>query len=299
MTKTNNDYTRRDFIKSTGAAAIGVAAMGVPAFTQEIESKYLAKVVLVRNKNAVSGKGKIDGDIIQQMLDEAIINLCGKKDITACWKEIIMPDDIVGIKSNEWKYIPTSSQVEKAIKRRVMDAGVPKKNIGIDDRGVLGHHIFKKATALINARPMRTHAWAGVGSLIKNYIMFVEKPEDYHGNSCADLAKLWDLPIVKGKTRLNVLVMLTPQFFTAGPHHFDKEFIWNYGGMIVGFDPVACDSVGLKIIQAKRKLYYGDDRPIKPIAHHIKFADTRHKLGASDMNKIDLIKLGWDEDWLI
>ncbi len=77
MTKMINNLTRRDFIKSTGAAAIGVATLGVPAFTQEVESKYLAKVVLVRNKNAVSGKGKIDGDIIQQMLDQAILNLCG------------------------------------------------------------------------------------------------------------------------------------------------------------------------------------------------------------------------------
>jgi hypothetical protein len=60
------------------------------------------------------------------------------------------------------------------------------------------------ATALINARPMRSHHWAGVGSLIKNYIMFIPEPISIHPDSCADLASIWDLPVVKGKTRLKV-----------------------------------------------------------------------------------------------
>lgn len=298
MNKKHDRITRRDFIKSTSAAAIGVATLGLPAFSAEGETKYKSKVILIRNKDAVNREGNISGDIIQQMLDEAVVKLFGNDDVTACWKQIVSPRDFVGIKSNVWKFIPTTSQVENAIKNRVMDAGVPEENIGIDDRSVLANPIFKKATALINARPMRTHAWSGVGSLLKNYITFVNPP-DYHYNSCADLGAIWHLPMVKDKTRLNVLVMLTPQFHTAGPHHFDKEFVWNYGGLIVGTDPVACDAVGLKIIQAKRKSYYGDDRPIKPIAHHIQFADTRHNLGTSDMNKIDLVKLGWDEGWLI
>ncbi|MFH2035206.1 MAG: DUF362 domain-containing protein [Candidatus Zixiibacteriota bacterium] len=299
MSKIFKRITRRNFIKSAGVATIGIATVGIPSLADEIVSNYKTKVILIRNENVVGDKGKINGDIVQQMLDEAIIKLIGKKDIVSCWKEMIVPEDIVGIKTNEWANLPTTTEVEQAIKKRVMDAGVSEKNIGIDDRGVLNNPIFKNSTALINARPMRTHSWSGVGSLIKNYIMFDPNPPKYHANSCASLAEVWDLPIVKGKTRLNVLVMFTPQFNTIGPHHFDKEFTWNYGGLIVGFDPVACDTVGLKIIQEKRKLYFGDDRPIKPIAHHIQIADTQYKLGTSDMDKIELIKLGWDKDWLI
>jgi hypothetical protein len=164
---------------------------------------------------------------------------------------------------------------------------------------VIGDPIFEEATALINTRPMRTHAWSGVGSLIKNYIMFVPYPQNYHGNSCAYLGAVWTVPLTKNKTRLNILVMLTPQFNTAGPHHFDSEFTWNYGGLLVSTDPVAADTLGLKILQAKRQLYYGEDNPIKPAAHHIAFADTKYNLGTSDMNKIDLIRLGWEEDVLI
>ena len=45
---------------------------------------------------------------------------------------------------------------------------------------------------------------------------------------CADLASIWDLPVVKGKTRLNVLVMFTPQFHSFGPHSFNPKYVWKY-----------------------------------------------------------------------
>lgn len=96
-----------------------------------------------------------------------------------------------------------------------------------------------------------------------------------------------------------MLVMLTPLFHGIGPHHFDREFVWPYKGLLVGTDPVAIDSVGVRILQAKRLVYFGEERPLKPPAHHVKFADIRHKLGISDPARIDLIKLGWTKDILI
>ncbi len=299
MSKKNDLITRRDFVKGAGCAALGMA-IGLPVLAQEVVPELTkSRVVLVRDKGAVASNGKINGEVIQRMLDQAVMALLEKKDPVDCWKALIKPDDVVGIKSNEWRHLPTTTQVEQAIKKRVMDAGVPEKNISIDDRGVLRNPIFQKATALINARPMRTHAWSGVGSLIKNYIMFDPNPPNYHDNACAPLGKLWELPIVKGKTRLNVLVLLTPLFYGVGPHHFDKTYTWVYGGLAIGTDPVAVDSVGLRLFQAKRKEYFGRERPIKPAAHHIAFADTRYHLGASDPSKIDLVKLGWEEGVLI
>ncbi len=299
MSKKNDLITRRDFVKGASCAALGMA-IGLPVLAQEVVPESpKSRVVLVRDKDAVASNGKINGEVIQRMLDQAVTALLDKKDPVECWKVLIKPDDIVGIKSNEWHYLPTTTQVEQAIKKRVMDAGVSEKNIGIDDRGVLGNPIFQKATALINARPMRTHAWSGVGSLIKNYIMFDPNPPNYHDNACAPLGKLWELPIVKGKTRLNVLVLLTPLFYGVGPHHFDKTYTWAYQGLAVGTDPVAVDSVGLLLFQAKRKEYFGRERPIKPAAHHIAFADTRYHLGTSDPSKIELFKLGWEEGVLI
>ena len=299
MNNKKQTITRRDFVKGVSGAAVGVA-LGLPVMAEEIiAGGEKSRVVLIRDKDAVDAKGNINGEVIQSMLDRAVMKLLDKPDPMECFKSLVKPSDIVGVKTNVWEPLPTTTQVEQAIKRRLLDAGVAEKNIGIDDRGVLNNPIFQKATALINARPMRTHAWAGVGSLVKNYIMFAPNPPDYHDNSCAPLATLWDLPAVKGKTRLNVLVLLTPLFHGVGPHHFDSTFVWTYGGLAVGTDPVAVDSVGLRLFNAKRKVHFGQEKPIKPAAHHIAFADTRYKLGNADPSRIDLIKLGWKEGALI
>jgi hypothetical protein len=137
-----------------------------------------------------------------------------------------------------------------------------------------------------------------MGGCIKNYIIFSPNPPQYHPDSCADLATVWDLPIVKGKTRLNILVLLTPQFYGHGPHGYDPRHVWSYKGLAVSLDPVAVDAVGAHLLKTKRVQFFGEDRPITP-TKHIALADTRHHLGVSDLNKIELIKLGWTKDSLI
>lgn len=294
------NLTRRDFVKTVGCAAVGVV-VGLPVLAEEIAKPTAVKsrVVLIRNQGVVGSDGKINAGLVQLMLDQAVTALFGKEKPVDCWKQIIKPNDIVGIKTNAWRNLPTPREVEQVLQWRILEVGVPADKIAIDDQGVLGNEMFQRTTALINTRPMRTHAWAGVGSLTKNYIMFAANPPDYHDDACAGLAKLWELPMVKGKTRLNVLVMLTPQFHTVGPHHFDRAYVWNYNGLIVSTDPVAADSIGLRIIQQKRRLVFGEERPLQPTAHHIALADTQYHLGNSDMKNIDLVRLGWDGDILI
>jgi len=290
--------TRRDFLKVASVAPLAGAFL--PALKSAAASPtQKVKVVLVRDPNALDAAGTPSAAVIQRMLDDAVMALVGEKDPVRAWQKIIRPDDIVGIKTNGWGKLPTTTQVEQAIKRGVMSAGVPEGMLSIDDRGVLKNAIFQNATALVNARPARTHHWAGMGSCLKNYIMFVPKPSDYHGDTCADLATIWNLPHVKDKTRLNVLVMLTPLFHGIGPSHFSKEYIWEYKGLIVSRDPVAADATGLRVLQAKRRDYFKEDRPLQPTPHHIFLADTRHHLGVSGEDRIELIKLGFDEGILI
>jgi hypothetical protein len=292
--------TRRDFLKGATYAALATSiGLSGEVFGDDALIPKKTRVILVRNKDVIDSQGAIDGKIMGAMLDQAMTALFDREKPSDAWRTIINPDDIVGIKTNVWGPLPTPPSLEQAIKEGVMAAGVEEKNISIDDRGVLNDKVFLNSTALINVRPMRTHHWAGVGSLLKNYIMFVLRPWDYHGNSCADLALLWKLPIVKDKTRLNILVMLTPLFHGVGAHHFDKTYTWAYRGILVGTDPVAVDSVGLRILNAQRKVYFGEEKPIKPPPHHIIFADTKHKLGVSDMRKIELIRLGLQEGALI
>lgn len=283
-------------------AAVGstlfIACGGKKNLTEE-PVRQRATVVLVRDPAVLDSSGQPVFEVVLRMLDQGVTTLMGEKNPVDCWKKILKKDDIVGIKSNVWRFIPTTAQVENAIKKRIMAAGIPENRIGVGDRGILRQEIFKSATALINARPMRSHHWSGVGSLIKNYIMFVPRPTEYHPDSCADLATIWKLPIVKDKTRLNILVMFTPQFHGVGPHNFNPRYVWKYHGIIIGFDPVAVDSTGVRILQAKRKDYFGEMRPLNPPPKHVFLADSRHHLGTADPNKIKLIKLGYEENILI
>jgi hypothetical protein len=186
--------------------------------------------------------------------------------------------------------------VEQALRTRVLEVGVAEDDLGIDDRGVLGNPVFARATALINARPMRTHHWSGVGGLVKNHIMFVPDPYNYHEDACARLGEIWTHPEVAGKTRLNVLVMFTPQFHTVGAHGFSPKHVRKYHGLLVGFDPVAVDTVGVQIIRGMRREHFGEDRPLSPSPGHIAVAGEKYGLGNADPERIDLIKLGYDED---
>ena len=72
-----------------------------------------------------------------------------------------------------------------------------------------------------------------------------------------------------------------------------------FESLIVSQDPVAADAVGLRIIQARRREVFGEDRPLQPTAHHIQLAETVHGLGIADMDRIDLVRLGWDAGALI
>lgn len=291
--------TRREFLKdAASASAAGALCLGLP---QRLSAQTVTKtkVVLVRNKNVLDDLNKPRAKVVEDMLDQAVVALVGEKDPASCWKRLVKPEDVVGVKSNAWRFLPTPSELEAAIKIRLMDAGVAEKNIGIRDRGLLKDKLFRNATALINVRPLRTHHWSGVGSLLKNYIMFVKKPSSYHPDTCADLGAIWKLPLVEGKTRLNILVLFTPLFHGVGPHHFSPKYIWPYRGLIVGRDPVAVDSVGVRILQAKRRKVFGEERPLGPPPKHIFLADTRHHIGTADPAKIELIKLGWKDGILI
>ncbi len=292
--------TRWKFIRDASAATLGGSLLlrsGRPllAATEDSAAKSTSDVILVRNSDVLDADGAPKPEAVLEMLDAAVSRLTGEKEAADGWRTLIKPADVVGIKSNVWPALPTTVAVEQGLTTRVMGAGVVDKDIAVSDRGVLRDPVFQRATALINARPMRSHHWSGVGGLIKNYIMFVPDPYNYHEDACSRLGEIWTDPLVKDKTRLNVLVMFTPQFHCVGPHGFSPRHVWQYHGLLVGFDPVAVDTIGLKIIQGIRNEYFGEERPLSPSAKHIAVADTKYHLGTSEPGRITLVKLGYDE----
>ena len=144
---------------------------------------------------------------------------------------------------------------------------------------------------------LKAHWLTGIGTVIKNYILYSGAPRNYHDQNSAKLGEIWNLPQVKGKTRLVLVDALYP-ICDKGPQ-VDPRYRWPYNGLIAGTDPVAVETVCLKIIQAKRDELRGEPWPITPPPICVEAADKVYKLGTSDMNSIKVEAVGWAEDLLV
>ncbi|MBI5527493.1 MAG: DUF362 domain-containing protein [Deltaproteobacteria bacterium] len=307
MSSIRRTISRRDFVQGAAAfALLGLSStcrsrdqVPTPPEKKTRELPARSRVVLIRDENVVNSGRKVDPPIVSEMLDRGVCALTGRPDQAAAWGSLISPADIVGIKSNAWRFLPTPAEIEQILLKRVRSAGVPAGRANVDDRGILGNPVFERATCLVNVRPLRTHHWAGIGGCIKNYIMFSDNPPAWHDDSCANLAGVWDLPVCRDKTRLNILVMLTPLFHGKGPHHFNASYVWDYRGLILSADPVAADATGLRILLAKRKAHFGKEEPLYVPPKHVEVAETRYHLGLADPARIDVVKIGWAQDRFI
>jgi hypothetical protein len=293
MNRDSRTLNRRGFLQGSALAFLG-ASLGLRG--QAAKPGKRAKVVLIRDPKVLLPDGKVDVAVMARMLDEAICALLGTKTAEEAWKKLFNPKDKAGIKSNVYTYLRTPVEVEQLLKKRIAACGIPDSAIPVTDREA--RTLLADRTALVNVRPVRTHHWSGIGGCLKNPIMFVETPSDYHEDSCSPLGAIWLLPILKGKVRLNILLALRPLFYGRGPHAFDPRFQWNYAGLFMSTDPVAVDALGAELLRLKRIQHFGEDRPVTP-TKHIQVADTKYGLGVSDLSRIDLIKLGSKEDLLL
>jgi len=297
MNRHSSGFTRRHLLQMSTGAAVGGFLDGPPSAGAD-DAKH-SRVVLVRDPEVVGDDDALRPEILARMVDDGVTALLEESSPAAAWQQLVGADDVVGIKSNAWARLRTPPELEAALANRVRKAGVAHDAVAVDDRGVLTNPVFQNATALINVRPMRIHHWSGLGTCLKNYIMFVKRPSEYHGNACESLGSIWRLPHLEGKTRLNILLLLTPLFHGVGPHAYSARYTWRYNGLLVGTDPVAVDATGARIIQAKRNDFFGDARPISPGLQHIVAGEATYRLGVADPTRIRIIRKGFMEDALI
>lgn len=117
--------------------------------------------------------------------------------------------------------------------------------------GRLSKILTQRITALVNIPILKDHAFAGITLAMKNHYGSHHNPFNHHGGNCVAAADLNTLAPIREKTRLIVGDLLRPQC-NAGPMA-RAQFQWDFGGIMVGTDPVAFDTVGLQILEARRK----------------------------------------------
>jgi len=250
-------------------------------------------VTVVRDKDAMDANNTVNTEVLKIMLDETLIKFTGQTIAKDAWLSLVKPDDTIGLVPTP-HLNPTHQEVVDAVKRSLIEAGIPEKKI-LGAQG--GPDKPKACTALIGLPGLKAHWLTGIGTVMKLYILYSGSARSYHDENSAKLGEIWNYPFVKGKTRLVLVDALHP-LCDKGPQP-DPRYKWPYNGLIAGIDPVAVETVCLRIIMEKRKAMRGEDWPLSPPPLCVEAADKVYGLGTSDWNNIKVEHYGWDQDLLL
>ena len=156
----------------------------------------------------------------------------------------------------------------------------------------LSNILVRHCTAVINVPIIKDHGIVGITNALKNFFGAIHNPNKYHsylGNPY--IADVNLLPEIRNKVRLTICDALTAQY-EGGPPYM-PQWSWQYNGIVVGTDMVAIDTVAWKIIEAKRtEMGFPTLKAVGREPSYIATAaDSEHRLGTNDWNKIQLVKI--------
>jgi hypothetical protein len=285
--------TRRDFVRGTLAAAIGASTAGVALGAAQPRPKRQARVTIVRDEKATDARRTVDRQVLRAMLATTLTGVTGQKTLADAWRSLVTPRDVVGLVPTD-HLNPTHQELIDVVRETLGEAGVPADRIVIAQGGP---ERAASATALIALPALKAHWLTGIGTVMKNYIVFSGRPSAYHDAGSAKLGEIWLRPEVKGKTKLVLVDALRP-LCDKGPQP-DPRYMWDYKGLIAGTDPVATEAVCLKIIGAKRDALRREPWPLSPPPLCVAAADNVYGLGTSRLDEIAIDARGWTADLLI
>ena len=289
-------------------------------------------VVEVKNPSVHSEGQRIRQDVVQKMVFDAVRRLSGEANDRAAWRKYFTHEDVVGIKVNclFGRGASTHPEVVMAIVEGLKLAGVRPENIIIWDRsdgdlaksgytinrdgpgvkcygtngeyepaptrngsfnGRLSKILTERITALVNAPILKDHGIAGITNACKNHYGSFDNPGAHHGNNCDPyLADLNALPVIRNKTRLIICDAIRP--IAEGGPGLRGDYAWNYRAILAATDPVAIDTVGWQIIEARRKEL--GLPPLAQVGRPVKYLQTASQIGVgtNDPNRIRLVRVG-------
>ncbi|MXY99669.1 DUF362 domain-containing protein [Candidatus Poribacteria bacterium] len=137
---------RREFLTrlAVSVGGIGGALGTLPAFAQlssgqlqpeTTETAALTPVVEATGKQ-VWENDQLNEDAVSELMDQAMMKLTGRSSAKEAWRDIVLPDDVVGIKINPLAgpELSTHSIIVDKIVEGLYGAGVLRKQIVIWDR---------------------------------------------------------------------------------------------------------------------------------------------------------------------
>jgi hypothetical protein len=294
MDEKQQAFTRRDFVRGAMGAAVGASVFGCGGSVWAADRPARSStVVVVRDQKALDADHKVDVETVKRMLSEALTRATGQKTAKDAWLALVKPEDVVGLVATG-HLNPTHPEVVQIVRASLVEAGIPEKNLR-DAQGGLDK--VKPCTALIALPSLKAHWFTGIGTVLKTYILYSGKAHDYHAENSVKLGEVWNLPDVKGKTKLILVDALRP-LCDKGPQ-VDPRYLWDYRGLMAGTDPVAVETIAVRIITEKRNALRGEPWPLSPPPLCVAAADEKYGLGTSRMEEIKLVPVGWEEERLL
>ena len=312
---------RRQFLLQSGAASAAVMVGG--RLVQAAPAGPTVAVVRDKTRKSIDGF-KVDGAIVQRLVDQAVMTLAGKDDVAKAWGVYVKPTDRVAVKFNGlFVRATTHPEVIAAVTNGLVKAGVDPAKITVYDRsdkdmrtsrltlsregkgvriygtersygkkvqaGPVGtslSDILTQADVLINVPMMKSHVRCGVTGALKNHLGSVPNAGAFHKNFCAAIADLNALGPIKDKTRICIADALYA-LYDRGPN-FSGRYRWDYHGVLASADPVAIDATMADIVLAKRR-EKGKDKLIADPLHIARAAELG--LGTADLAKIKRVSV--------
>ena len=170
--------------------------------------------------------------------------------------------------------------------------GYTHRLIDLKSIGSLLSRVMEKFTNVqLNLPVLKDHNLSGVTCSLKNFFGAIHNPNKYHDDNCDPyIADLNAVPLIRKQQKLVVCDALRIQY-NGGPS-YHPQWAENFGGIILGDDPVAVDFVGYQIIDRIRRTHGlpSLEKAGRKPKHIFTAADEEHKLGKASPEEIDVVE---------
>lgn len=239
-----------------------------------------SRVVDIRSSGVLHAS-VVDQVTLGEMLDQGIQNLTGAATVERGWQVVLGSAERIVLKFNAVgaPVIKTNDALARVLVERIAGAGYSSDKIALAEvphfvaqelgtsevvRGwgaavevggtpePLAQYLYD-ADALINVAFLKTHQIAGMSGCMKNLShALIRHPARYHGNGCSPyVGQVVGSDEVSSRLKLN-LVNAIRLVVKGGPDAREEDIV-PWGGLLLGFDPLAIDTVGLSILAAERR----------------------------------------------
>lgn len=289
-----------------------------------------SRIAVVEGRRLRNASGDPHPGRIAQALDEGVEALFGAKAEDVWPRLVGPKDTVgIKVNTLSGRGMCTNPEVVEAIAHRLAEAGVPENHIIVWDKAdqdlrkggfrinrggtevqcygtnVAGYQerlvvhrsigsmfsriLTSQCTKIINVPVLKDHGICGVTLGMKNFFGAIHNPNKYHGNvGDPYIADLNLYEPIRRKTVLTICDAVRGQY-EGGPPYM-PQWAWDFGGFILGTDPVALDYVGWQYIEDQRarsgvpSLSEAGRKPV----YIATAADAEHRLGTNDPGQIEV-----------